>query len=66
LFPASAPAADYTALDTLIPHPVYASHSYVSVLNPSAETFERVKPLLAEAHAIAVKRVANRQDPSRQ
>jgi hypothetical protein len=64
LFPATAPTPDYTALDTLIPHPVYASQSYVSVLNPSAATFETVKPLLAEAYALAVKRVSNRQERS--
>src|SRR5215831_11203700 len=49
LFPESASAHDYTALDTLIPHPVYAPQSCVSVLNPSDATFESVKPLLEEA-----------------
>ena len=33
-------APDYTALDQLMPHPVYAKQHYVSVLNPSATTFE--------------------------
>ncbi|MBA2322230.1 MAG: hypothetical protein H0V89_13880 [Deltaproteobacteria bacterium] len=42
---------DFTALDRLVPHPVYARQLWISVLNPSAETFERVvEPLLAEAH----------------
>jgi hypothetical protein len=49
---------DPAALDQLMPHPVYASQSWVSVLNPSAETFEQVKPLLAEAYAIATARLA--------
>jgi hypothetical protein len=31
------------------------------VLNPSAETFERVKPLLPEAYEIAVTRVKRRK-----
>lgn len=44
---------DHTALDTLMPHPVYARRHWVSVINPSAKTFERVKPLLAEAHDLA-------------
>jgi len=48
---------DYAALDTVMPHPVYASQSWVSVLNPSAETFARLAPLLAEAYATAVKRL---------
>jgi hypothetical protein len=47
---------DFTALDRLLPHPVYAPQSWVCVLNPSAETFETVQPLLAEAYERAVKR----------
>jgi hypothetical protein len=48
---ASGAAVDYTALDTLLPHPVYAAQRFVAILNPSAETFERlVKPLLEEAY----------------
>jgi len=47
---------DYAALDTLMPHPVYAPQSWVCVLNPSPATFETVKPLLAEAYAIAAAR----------
>src|SRR2546421_6265466 len=31
---------DYTALDQLLPHPVYAPQSLVCVLNPSAAMFE--------------------------
>jgi hypothetical protein len=42
---------DYTALDTVLPHPVYARQRWLSILNPSAETFDSVvRPLLAEAH----------------
>jgi hypothetical protein len=48
---------DYTALDRLMPHPVYAAQWWVCVLNPSAQTFERVKPLLREAYERAVARV---------
>src|SRR5215471_2384804 len=46
---------DNAALDTLIPHPVYASQSWVSVLNPSQRTFESLRPLLAEAYERAVR-----------
>jgi hypothetical protein len=49
---------DFAALDQLLPHPVYGRMHWVSVLCPSEATFERVKPLLAEAHEIAVKRAA--------
>jgi hypothetical protein len=42
---------DYAALDRLLPHPVYAKQHWVSILNPSAETFETiVRPLLREAY----------------
>jgi hypothetical protein len=47
---------DYAALDRLMAHPTYASQSWVCVLNPNNETFEKVKPLLAEAYAIVEKR----------
>jgi hypothetical protein len=49
---------DFTLLDQLTPHPVYGWMSWVSVLNPSAATFEAVKPLLAEAHGLAVAKFA--------
>lgn len=52
---------DFTALDRLMPHPVYGRQSFVCVLNPSAETFERMKPLLREAYEIAVARVKRRK-----
>jgi hypothetical protein len=51
---------DFTALDTLIPHPVYAVNHWVSVLNPSDETFARIKPLLDEAYETAVRRNRDR------
>ena len=52
---------DFTALDRLMPHPVYGRQAWVCVLNPSAETLERVKSLLREAYAIAVARVKRRK-----
>jgi len=51
---------DFTALDQLLPHPVYGWMSWVSVLNPSAATFQAVKPLLAEAYDLAVGKFAKR------
>ena len=42
---------DFTAFDTLLPHPVYGQQLWISILNPSHETFERtVVPLIALAH----------------
>jgi hypothetical protein len=45
---------DFTALDQLLPHPVYGRQYWVSVLNPSEATFEELKPLLTEAYNLAV------------
>lgn len=47
---------DFTALDRILPHPVYAPQSWVSVLNPSGETFRTVQSLLSEAYDRAVRR----------
>ena len=47
---------DFTAFDKIMPHPVYASQSFVCVLNPSDATFEHVRTLLAEAYELAVRR----------
>jgi hypothetical protein len=53
---------DYTALDVLMPNPIYAKQHYVSILNPSATTFQDVvKPLLAEAHARTAAQYARRE-----
>jgi uncharacterized protein DUF6194 len=41
---------DFTALDKLMPHPVYGKMHWVCVLNPSAATLEAMLPLLAEAY----------------
>ena len=49
---------DFTALDQLLPHPVYARAHWVCVLNPSTATFEAAKPLLAEAYDLAVSKHA--------
>ena len=56
---------DYTALDQLMRHPVYAMQHWVSILNPSEATFDTiVKPLLDEAHervAPAHRKVADKK-----
>lgn len=51
----AADAYDFTALDQIMPHPVYGKMYWVCILNPSAATFENtVRPLLAEAYALDV------------
>jgi hypothetical protein len=48
-------AFDFTALNQVMPHPVYGRMYWVSILNPSDETFAKeVQPLLAEAYTLAV------------
>jgi hypothetical protein len=42
---------DYTALDVILPHPVYAAQRYIAILNPSWSTWnETVVPLIGIAH----------------
>lgn len=54
-------AYDFTALDVIMPHPDYAPQSFVCVLSPSATTFEaKVRPMLAEAYELAVRRNTRR------
>jgi len=44
---------NFTVLNELTPHPVYAWMGWVQVLSPTEETFEQVLPLLQKAHAKA-------------
>lgn len=44
----------FDALDTLMPHPIYAWMSWVQILTPSSESFSRLWPLVEEAHRAAV------------
>ena len=45
---------DFTQMDKLLPHPVYAAMHWVCVVSPGEATFETVvRPLLAEAYAKA-------------
>ncbi len=52
---------DFAALDTLMPHPVYAWMSWVCVLNPSAQTFETLKPLIRESYIFAQEKFRKRK-----
>jgi len=56
LFDAVEAKHDFAALDRLMPHPVHGPQYWVCVLNPSAETFEAVRPLLAEAYERAARK----------
>ncbi len=52
---------DFTALDTIMPHPDYAPQSWICVLNPSDTTFHKLRPLLSEAYELAVRRASRRK-----
>ncbi len=45
---------DFTQLDKLMPHPIYAWMSWVQILSPSKASFENILPLIRDAHASAV------------
>lgn len=45
---------DPTALDVLIPHPVYAAQGWVSILNPSEDSRAMVEQLLSNGYDRAV------------
>lgn len=52
---------DFTALNRLLPHPVYAPQSWVCILNPDDATFrDLVAPLLTEAYQRVAGRHAKR------
>ncbi len=57
----TAPAPDHAAVDTVMPHPTYASQHWVSVVNPGEATLDTVRTLLAEAHAFAARKYTNHQ-----
>jgi hypothetical protein len=50
---------DFTALDVIMPHPEYAQYHFICVLSPSEATFQKIRPLLAEAYDIAARRYAS-------
>ena len=54
-------ACDFTALDTIMPHPDYSAQFFICVLSPGEATFGRIRTLLAEAYDIAVKKYNQRK-----
>ena len=56
---------DFTALDTIIPHPVYAWMGWVCVLNPSEKTFEDFKVMIQESYEFAIEKFNKRIKQSR-
>ena len=52
---------DFSAINEIMPHPVYGWMSWICCLNPSDKTFEQLKPLIAEAHAYAKEKFERRK-----
>ena len=51
---------DFTRLNMLLPHPVYAWMSWVCVINPDETTFRELASLLDESYELVVKKYAKR------
>lgn len=52
---------DFTCLDTIMPHPVYAWMGWICVLNPSNQTFEEFKVLIQESYEFAKEKFSRRK-----
>lgn len=53
---------DFTALNRILPHPVYAWMGWICVLNPSEKTFEEFKLLIQESYEFAKEKYSKRRD----
>lgn len=47
---------DHTQVDRLLPHPIYGGQHWVCVVNPGPRTGARIRPLLEEAYAFALRK----------
>lgn len=52
---------DFSALDQIMPHPVYGWMGWISVCNPSEKTYAACKPLIQEAYVYAREKYAKRK-----
>lgn len=53
---------DYTAIDQLTPHPIYAPQAWVSIINPGTRTSDLARSLITNAHAKAADRHRRRRE----
>lgn len=44
---------DFTVPNRVTPHPIYGWKSWIAVLNPTAQTFEKLTPMIVQAHTKA-------------
>lgn len=52
---------DFTTLDKVLPHPVYAWMGWISVLNPTDKTFDELKPFIQESYEYAIEKFKKRK-----
>ncbi|MBT8158974.1 MULTISPECIES: DUF6194 family protein [Arthrobacter] len=52
---------DYTAVDVVLPHPVYRAQGWVSIINPGVNTYALATRLLHQAHEDARRRAERRR-----
>ncbi len=52
---------DFTVINQLLPHPVYAWMGWASILNPSDSAFNELKPLIQEAYEFAAEKFRKRK-----
>ncbi|MDO4711250.1 MAG: DUF6194 family protein [Peptostreptococcaceae bacterium] len=52
---------DFTEKDKIMPHPVYAWMSWICCLDPSEDTFEKMKPFITEAYEYAKEKYAKKK-----
>lgn len=57
---AGAAGADPSAPDTVVPHPVYGTMGWLSIVSPGPRTDETVRDLLRKAHEVARSRYERR------
>lgn len=50
---------DFSSVDRVLPHPVYAWMGWLCVLNPSEDTFESLKLYIQEAYEYAKEKFAS-------
>ncbi len=49
-------AYDFTQLDSMCPHPVYGWMCWIAIINPSQESFIRLKGLMLESYQLVLQK----------
>ena len=54
---------DFTILNELMPHPIYAWMCWAQILSPTTEKFAEILPLIIEAHSAAANKFEQKTAP---